>query len=67
MASKVNPTPTLTGADADIFIQKLNTPSTDEEIKALERAKNTFEKIRNANRHISSKLLQNAIEVVEGN
>lgn len=46
MASKVNPTPTLTGADTDIFIQKLNTPSTDEEIKALERAKNTFEKIK---------------------
>ena len=46
MASKVNPTPTLTGADADRFIQKLNTPSTDEEIKALERAKNTFEKIK---------------------
>ena len=46
MASKVNPTPTLSGADVDIFIQKLNTPSTDEEIKALERAKNTFEKIK---------------------
>ena len=46
MASKVNPTPTLTGADADIFIQKLNTPSTDEEIKALKRAKKTFEKIK---------------------
>lgn len=46
MASKVNPTPTLTGADADRFIQKLNTPSTEEEIKALERAKKTFEKIK---------------------
>lgn len=46
MASKVNPTPTLTGADADRFIQKLNTPSTDEEIEALKRAKKTFEKIK---------------------
>ena len=46
MASKVNPTPTLSGADAERFIRKLNTPSTDEEIKALERAKNTFEKIK---------------------
>ena len=46
MASKVNPTPTLTGADADIFIKKLNTPSTDEEIKALKRAKDTFERIK---------------------
>ncbi len=45
MANKVNPTPALTGADSDIFIQKLNPPSTDEEIKALERARNTFEKI----------------------
>ena len=34
MASKVNPTPTLTGADADVFIQKLNTPSTDEEVNS---------------------------------
>ncbi len=46
MASKVNPTPTLTGDDADRFIQKLNTPSTNEEIKALKRAKDTFEKIK---------------------
>ncbi|MBR3139633.1 MAG: hypothetical protein IKF11_02035 [Methanobrevibacter sp.] len=46
MASKVNPTPTLTDADADRFIEKLNTPSTDEEIEALKRAKNTFEKIK---------------------
>ena len=46
MASKVNPTPTLTGVDADIFIENLNTPSTVEEIKALERAKKTFEKIK---------------------
>ena len=45
MASKVNPTPTLSGADADRFIEKLNTPSTDEEIEALKRA-NTFEKIK---------------------
>lgn len=46
MASKVNPTPTLTGADARRFIQKLKTPSTDEEIKALKRGKKTFEKIK---------------------
>ena len=46
MASKVNATPTLSGADADRFIEKLNTPSTDEEIEALKRAKNTFEKIK---------------------
>lgn len=46
MASKVNPTPTLTGADAEKFIQKLNTPSTDKEIKALKRAKSTFKKIK---------------------
>ena len=46
MASKVNPTPTLSGADADRFIEKLNTHSTDEEIEALKRAKNTFEKIK---------------------
>lgn len=45
MANKVNPTPTLKGADADRFIKKLNTPSTKEEIQALERAKKTFEKI----------------------
>ena len=46
MASKVNPTPTLSGADARRFIRKLNTPSTDEEIEALKRAKRTFEKIK---------------------
>ena len=45
MASKVNPTPTLKGANADIFVKKLKTPSTNEEIKALNRAKKTFEKI----------------------
>lgn len=39
MATKVEPTPTLTGNDADRFIQKLNIPSTEEEIKALKRAK----------------------------
>lgn len=46
MASKVNPTPTLRGANADIFVKKLKTPSTNEEIKALKRAKKTFEKIK---------------------
>lgn len=39
---KVEPTPTLTGDDADRFIQKLNIPSTEEEIKALKRAKKNF-------------------------
>ena len=46
MASKINPTSTLTGADADRFIKRLNTPSTKDEIKALDRAKKTFEKIK---------------------
>lgn len=46
MASKVNPTPTLSGADAHRFIEKLKTPSTDEEIKSLKRAEKTFEKIK---------------------
>lgn len=46
MATKVNPTPTLNGKDAERFIKKLNTPSTDEEIKSLKRAKKTFEKIK---------------------
>ena len=46
MANKVNSTPTLKGADADIFIQKLNIPSTKEEINALKRAKKTFAKIK---------------------
>lgn len=45
MATKVEPTPTLTGDDADRFIQKLNIPSTEKEIKALKRAKKTFEQI----------------------
>ena len=42
MARKVNPTPILYGADADRFIEKLNTPSTKEEIEALNRAKKNF-------------------------
>ncbi len=46
MASKVNPTPTLTGDDADRFVKKLNTPSTKEEIEALKRAKKTFKRIK---------------------
>lgn len=46
MATKVNSTPTITCADADLSIKKLNTPSTDEEIKALKRARTTFEKIK---------------------
>lgn len=46
MASKVNPTPTLYGEDAKRFIRKLNTPSTNEEIEALNRAKKTFSKIK---------------------
>ena len=33
MASKVNPTPTLYGADADKFIKKLNIPSTKKKLK----------------------------------
>ena len=46
MATKVNPTPTLTGANAERFIQKLNTPSTEEEIEALKRADRTFKTIK---------------------
>lgn len=45
MATKVEPTPTLTGDDADRFIQKLNIPSTEEEIKALKRAKKLLNKL----------------------
>ena len=46
MATKVKPTPTLSGEDAERFIRKLNTPSSDAEIKALKRAEITFEKIK---------------------
>lgn len=46
MATKVNATPTLTGSDADKFIEKLTVPSTAEEIEALKRAKLTFKKIK---------------------
>lgn len=46
MASKVNPTPTLKGKDAERFIEKLNTPSTDEELKSLKKSDETFKKIK---------------------
>lgn len=52
MASKVNPTPTLSGADAKRFIQKLNTPSTDEEIKALKRAKKLLKKLNSKDKNL---------------
>lgn len=53
MASKVNPTPTLSGTDADRFIRKLNTPSTDEEIKALKRAKKLLQKLNSKDKFIN--------------
>lgn len=46
MASKVNPTPTLKGIDAERFIEKLNTPSTDEELESLKKSDETFKKIK---------------------
>ena len=46
MASKVNPTPTLYGEDAERFIKHLNTPSTKEELNMLKKAEETFKKIK---------------------
>ena len=46
MATKIQPTPTLTGVDADNFIKNLNKPSTHEEIDALKRADKVFKKIK---------------------
>ncbi|MBR4447127.1 hypothetical protein [Methanobrevibacter sp.] len=45
MASKVNPTPTLKGLDAEKFIEKLNTPSSDEELKSLKKADEIYKKM----------------------
>lgn len=42
MASKVNPTPTLYGKDAERFIEQLNKPSTEEELKSLKEADEIF-------------------------
>lgn len=46
MASKVNATPTLDGVDAERFIEKLNSPSTPEEVESLKRADEVFKKIK---------------------
>ena len=46
MASKVNSTPTLSGKDAEKFIEKLNTPSTDDELRSLKKSDETFKKIK---------------------
>ena len=46
MASKVNSTPTLSGMDAEKFIEKLNTPSTDDELMSLKKSDETFKKIK---------------------
>ncbi len=46
MASKINPTPTLKGIDAERFIERLNTPSSKEELESLKRADETFKKIK---------------------
>ena len=35
MARKINLTPTLSGIDAELFIERLNSPSTPEEIESL--------------------------------
>lgn len=45
MASKVNPTPTLTGEDAKKFIEKLKTPSTKDELRSLKEADEIFKKL----------------------
>lgn len=42
MATKVESNSNINSDDADRFIQKLNIPSTEEEIKALKRAKKNF-------------------------
>lgn len=42
MASKVNSTPTLSGEDAKKFIEKLNTPSSKNELKSLKKADEIF-------------------------
>ena len=46
MASKVNSTPTLRGKDAEKFIEKLNMPSTDDELMSLKKSDETFKKIK---------------------
>ena len=46
MASKVNSTPTLSGRDAEKFIEKLNTTSTDDELRSLKKSDETFKKIK---------------------
>ena len=48
MASKVNPTPTLEGDNAKKFIEKLNTPSTEDEVESLKKADDIFKKIKYA-------------------
>ena len=46
MVSKVNPTPTLYGKDAQRFINQLNTLSNEEEIKSLKEADEIFKKTK---------------------
>lgn len=46
MATKVNPTPTLYGKDAKRFLEKMNTPSTKEEIDSLKKADEVFKKVK---------------------
>lgn len=45
MASKVNPTLTITGEDAKKFIEKLKTPSTKDELRSLKEADEIFKKL----------------------
>ena len=46
MPSKVNATPTLDSIDAKRFIERLNSPSTSEEVEVLKRADEVFKKIK---------------------
>ncbi|SDA73166.1 hypothetical protein [Methanobrevibacter millerae] len=45
MARKINLTPTLSGIDAELFIERLNSPSTPEEIESLKRADEVLKKL----------------------
>ena len=46
METKINPTPTLKGIDAERFIERLNTSSSKEELESLKRADETFKNIK---------------------
>ena len=46
MATKISATPVLEGEDAKRFIEKLNTPSTPEELKFLKESDEVFKKFK---------------------